>query len=62
LEQDGGIKGSLETNMTKTNWTIEDFKRAVWQYLKEHRQFKIEDIVKKKKRFWGKIAARRKNL
>ncbi len=39
---------------------INEFKKAVWQYLLEHRNFRIEDIVKNKRRFWGKIAARRK--
>ena len=46
--------------MKLENWTIEDFKKAVWQYLLEHRQFRVEDIIKNKRRFWGKIAARRK--
>ena len=42
------------------SYNINEFKKAVWQYLLEHRHFKIDDIIKSKRRFWGKIAARRK--
>ncbi len=49
----------------RNNWSINDFKKAVWQYLEEHGKktefgLSVNIIIKSKKKFWGKIAARRK--